>query len=198
MAGLVGHLPDERLQGYDRAISDDFVRTTRLEQIVMAVPPVGADQPRWYALPFFRSSRRCRCLHRLDDFEAFEFGVPEIERLVGAGIAMGAAERFRSGPCLEIGPAPPDRVRRIKSVVLAIRAAQQVEFDKPGDVAQMGVARRPYLLELRLGSGNDLEAVHRDKHRHTVGLQSARSCYIAAAAFRPLPPALRSPMAGNT
>src|ERR1700751_533124 len=62
----------------------------------------------------------------------------------------------------------------------------------------MRVTRRPNLLEIRLRSGNDLEAVHRDKHQHTLGLLSGRCCYIAAAASRPPLAALPSPVAANT
>src|SRR5271166_4428204 len=83
-------------------------------------------------------------------------------------------------------------------MILSIGAAQQMKIDEAWDVAQMRVTRRPDLLEIHLGSGNDLEAVHRDKHGLALGLPSARSCYIAGAASRPLPPALRSSVAGDT
>jgi hypothetical protein len=96
--------------------------------------------------------------------------VPEIERLVGTGSIVRTAERFRPGPCLEVGPAMPDRVRRIEGVILAVRAAQQVKIDKARDVAQMGVAGRSDLLEIRLRPGDDFESIHRDEHGFTYRL----------------------------
>ena len=48
--------------------------------------------------------------YRLDDLEALEFGMPEIERPVLPGALVGEAEGFRPCPGFEIFPAPPDRV----------------------------------------------------------------------------------------
>src|SRR5712692_7681625 len=115
-------------------------------------------------LPFFRSARWCFGLHRLEDLEALELGVSEIKRPVFAGVAVRSSERFRPRPCLEIGPATPDRVRRVKDMIFPLRAAQQVKRREARNVAQMGVACRPDLLEIRLRSGDDFEAVHRDEH----------------------------------
>src|SRR5579863_5380007 len=66
-------------------------------------------------------------LNRLDDLEAFEFGVAEIQAAVAAGVTVGAAERLRPRPGLEVGLAVPDRVRRIQYVVVVFWASQQVE-----------------------------------------------------------------------
>jgi hypothetical protein len=48
--------------------------------------------------------------HGLEDLEAFELRMAEVERLVLSGIPVGKTECFRSGPRLELGPALPDRV----------------------------------------------------------------------------------------
>ena len=45
---------------------------------------------------------RTRGFDRLDDFEPFEFGVAECERLALARVLMGGAELFRLGPCRKI------------------------------------------------------------------------------------------------
>ena len=63
---------------------------------------------------------------------------------------MGEAEGLRTGPRLKVGSAAPDRVRRVEGVILAIRAAQQMKGYEAGDIPQMGVSRRPYLLEIHL------------------------------------------------
>jgi hypothetical protein len=70
--------------------------------------------------------------HGLEDLEALELGMAEIERLVAAGVLVGVAERFRSRLFLELGPAAPDRVRGIERMVVVLRAAQEVELDEPG------------------------------------------------------------------
>src|SRR5579875_1138980 len=77
---------------------------------------------------------------------------------------MREAERFRTGPRLEIVAAAPERMRGIEYVVLARRAAQQVEGDEAGYLAQMRVAVEPSPLEVGGRSGEHLEAVHGDEH----------------------------------
>ncbi len=57
-------------------------------------------------------------------------------------------------------------------MVVALRPAQQMERDKSGDLVQTAVPRRPNLLEIRLRPGNDLEAVHRDKHQFVSSFRS--------------------------
>src|SRR6267154_6587934 len=77
---------------------------------------------------------------------------------------MREAEGLRPRPCFEIGPASPDRVRRVEHMVFPFRPAQQVELDKAGDVGQLGVACRPDALEVLLQCRNDFESVHCDEH----------------------------------
>src|SRR5215469_1540878 len=85
---------------------------------------------------------------------------------------MGAAEGIGPRPRFKVGPAVPERMRRVEGVIVPVGAAQQMESDKAGHVAQMRVAGRPHLLEIRLRSGNDLEAVHGNKHGLASGYHS--------------------------
>jgi alkylation response protein AidB-like acyl-CoA dehydrogenase len=57
-----------------------------------------------------------------------------------------------------------------------------MESDKAGHVAQMRVAGRPHILEICLGSGNDLEAVHGNKH----GLASGYHSHASVISLLPL------------
>src|SRR6516162_5472295 len=59
---------------------------------------------------------------RLADVESFELRVPEIERLVVAGVAMRGPERFGLGPGFEGGAVRPYRVGRIKRVIVGFGA----------------------------------------------------------------------------
>src|SRR5919204_3157992 len=52
--------------------------------------------PRFRGLPSVLAS--LACFDRLDDVEALEFGMPQIKRLVLAGVAMRETEGLRSGP----------------------------------------------------------------------------------------------------
>jgi hypothetical protein len=61
-----------------------------------------------------------RVLDRLKDLEALELGMAEIERLVGAGVAVGGAKMLRLRPGGEGVFARPDRVRRIEHVIVAL------------------------------------------------------------------------------
>ena len=50
----------------------------------------------------------------------------------------------------------------------------------------MRVARRPYLLEIRLRSGNDLETIYRDEHDLTsVGCEGANGLLLGAQTGHP-------------
>ena len=74
---------------------------------------------------------------RLDHLEALEIGVAEIERAVGAGVAVGEAKRLRLRPAFGIGAAAPQGMRRIEHVVVALGPAQQVEGDKARNAAEL-------------------------------------------------------------
>ncbi len=79
-------------------------------------------------------------LHRLDDFEAFEFGVPQIQRTgFPSGVAVRRAECIRTGPAFECRMIGPDRVAGIQHMVLFPRPSQQMEFDEARHVFQMRV-----------------------------------------------------------
>jgi len=106
---------------------------------VLSRPPSAPRQPRLPSHPFFRLVCRHGAFHRLENFEALEFGMAEIEWLVGTGSVVRTAERFRPSPRLEVGPAMPDRVRRIEDVILPVWATQKVKGDEARDVAQMCV-----------------------------------------------------------
>jgi hypothetical protein len=76
-------------------------------------------------------------LHRLDDFEAFEFGVPEIQRTgFPSGVAVRRAECIRTGPAFECRMIGPDRVAGIQHMVLFPRPSQQMKFDEARHVFQ--------------------------------------------------------------
>jgi hypothetical protein len=49
-------------------------------------------------------------------------------------------------------------------MILPLRPAQQVKFDKAGNIAQVTVARCPYAFELSFGARKDFEAIHCDEH----------------------------------
>ena len=49
-------------------------------------------------------------------------------------------------------------------MVVALRPAQQMEGDEARNLAQMGVARGPDLLERRFCAAHNLEAIHGDEH----------------------------------
>ena len=87
-------------------------------------------------------------LDRLDDVEAFEFGVAEIKPSVLSGVAMGTAERFGPRPGIEIAFAAPDCVRRVQYVVVVFWASQQVKSGEARNTCEMAITRRPDLLEV--------------------------------------------------
>src|SRR5271166_5879352 len=118
---------------------------------------------------------RIRILDRLDRLEALELGMAEIERLVGAGVAMGGAKMFGLRPGGEGVFARPDRVRRIEHVIAAVGPAQKMELEEPGHAVEMGVAREPHVFEGALGALDDLEAVHGDIHGDFLSRWAAES-----------------------
>src|SRR6266404_4496883 len=103
--------------------------------------------------------------HGLAHLEPLELRVPEVERLVIAGLVMRRPERIRFGPRFKHGAVLPDGVRGIKRVVvLRLRAFEQMKLDKARHLVQMTVARGPDLLESCLGAFGNAKAVHGDKH----------------------------------
>ena len=68
-------------------------------------------------------------------------GMPEIEGLMVAGVAMRGAERLRLGPRFEGRAALPDGVGRIKGVIFRFGAFEQVELNEAWHLVEMTVAR---------------------------------------------------------
>src|SRR3954471_19865166 len=101
---------------------------------------------------------------RLDHLEALELGMAEIGRLGVAGPRMRGTKSIRFGPGFESGMVGPDRVRGVQRVVLELGPTQQMKFDETLYLVQMGIARKPDLLEGGLGALDDAEAVHGDVH----------------------------------
>src|SRR5271166_5086304 len=60
-----------------------------------------------------------RVLDRLQDLEALELGVAEIEWLVGAGVAVSGAKMLGLRPGGEDFLARPDRVGRVEHMIVA-------------------------------------------------------------------------------
>src|SRR3954453_14636433 len=100
----------------------------------------------------FVMSGRDRVGDGLDDFEAFELRMAEIKRLVAAGTPVRVAESFRPGPFKEILFRLPDRMRAVETVVVALRAAQHVEFDETGDHVEVAFPVEPDRFEIGLRS----------------------------------------------
>src|SRR4051812_36321041 len=101
---------------------------------------------------------------RLDHLEALELGMAEIGRLGVAGPRMRGTKSIRFGPGFERGMVGPYRVRGVQRVVLELGATQQMKLDEALYLVQMGIARKPDLLEGGLGALGDAEAVHGDVH----------------------------------
>src|SRR5260370_15961241 len=103
--------------------------------------------------------------HRLTHLEALELRVPEIERLVVAGLVMRRPEGLGLGPCFKDGMVFPDGVGGIKRVVLRLGPFEKMELDKAWYLVEMTVAGHPDLLESCLGALGDAKAAHCDIHR---------------------------------
>ena len=78
--------------------------------------------------------------YRLENFEALELGMIQIQRLVIPGPAMRCPERFRFGPGFKHRPAFPNRMRRVERMILAFGAFEKVKFYKTSHLVQMTVA----------------------------------------------------------
>src|SRR5690606_9068592 len=81
-----------------------------------------------------------------------------------ARLGMRPAELLRLRPILEIRVGAPDRMGRVKGVILALGAFQQVKDDEARQLMQVALAAQPKLLKLLFRAFRDLEAVHRDVH----------------------------------
>src|SRR4051812_46820649 len=127
-------------------------------------------RPSWFAHHGSPIMVRPSWFDRLDDVEALEFRMAEIEFPVVPGVGVRPAERLGSRPGLEVAAAPPDRVRRIEHVVVVRRSAQQVERHEAGYAGQVAVARGPDRFEIRLRAWRDAKAVHSDEHAGTSRL----------------------------
>src|SRR5262245_20668026 len=103
-------------------------------------------------------------LHFLQNGEALEFGMAEIERLAGTSAGMGFAESFRSGPSLEVLLRAPYAVGSVEDVMVLFRTFKQVEDHESRHLLKMRLTRHPDLLEVALRSFVYLEPVHCDKH----------------------------------
>ena len=88
-----------------------------------------------------------RGFDRLDDFEPFEFRVPECERLALASVLMGGTELFGLGPCRKILLRRPYCMRRIEHMVLALRAPRQVKCPEALDLVEVRLTCHPQILE---------------------------------------------------
>src|SRR5450432_1630829 len=102
-------------------------------------------------------------LHRLANLEPLELRVAEIERLVVAGPGMRGPKRVRPRPRFEGSVVRPDRVRGIERMVLRLRTPQQMKLDEARHLVEIGVARRPDMLEILLGARGDAKTTQGDK-----------------------------------
>src|SRR5207302_6512115 len=73
-------------------------------------------------------------------------------------------ELVRFGPGFERSLVDPDRMRRIKRVILGDGTLEQMKLDEAGYAAEVGFARAPDGLEGRFRANLHLEPVHCDKH----------------------------------
>jgi hypothetical protein len=96
------------------------------------------------------------CSGTLDDVEAFELGMAEIELAVVAGVAVRRAEMLRFRPGDEIVMGIPDCTGREQSMIHALGAAQEMEFAKAGHLVEMAVAALPDVFEHLFGTGRNL------------------------------------------
>src|SRR5262249_34801987 len=99
-----------------------------------------------------------------DRLEALEIRMSEIKRSVVAGVLMGGGESPRFCPGFEIVTVLPGGVRRVKRMVIAGRAAQQMKFDEARHLRNMSLALAPNLLEGVFRAELHLEAIHRNEH----------------------------------
>src|SRR3954462_6455977 len=100
----------------------------------------------------------------LDDLEALKLGVPLIKRLVAAGAAMRLTEGFRRCPGLERRLVTPNSMRGIQHMILSRWSTQQMERYESRNAGKMRIAGGPDFLEGRLGTGQNLEAIHGYEH----------------------------------
>src|SRR5690349_16971136 len=94
----------------------------------------------------------------------------EIERLVGASAFMRLAKGLRPRPIGEMLFRPPQRMRGIEHIAVALRSLQKMEDDEARHVFEMRLAREPHLFEVALGSFFHLESIHRNEHTRTPSL----------------------------
>jgi hypothetical protein len=108
--------------------------------------------------------------HLLQDGEALELGMAEIERLVCARSAVRLAKRFGPRPSGKVRLRAPDRVRSVEHMVVALGPFQEMKGDESRYAIEMAVAREPDLLKIMLRPFPDLESIHRDEHAHTPSM----------------------------
>ena len=83
---------------------------------------------------------------------------------------MRGLERFGPSPRFEGAAVLPQRVGRIKRVILGFGAFEQMELDEARHLVEMAVARQPDVLESGFGPLGDAEPIHGDKHRVISGV----------------------------
>src|ERR1700730_6405048 len=88
----------------------------------------------------------------------------QIQRLVVPRPAMRCPERPWFSPRFKHGTAFPDRVRRIKRIILSFGPFEKVKLYEARDFFQMAVARETNLLERLFGPLGNAETVHCDEH----------------------------------
>src|SRR5262245_45667197 len=96
--------------------------------------------------------------------EALELRMIEVERLVLPRVLVRLPEGIRLSPGLEGSLALPKRMRGVERIVLLLGALEQVKLNEARDLVQMRVATHPDMLEVRLGTLADPEAIHGDEH----------------------------------
>lgn len=97
-------------------------------------------------------------------FEAFEFGMAEIEVALATGAGMGLAECLGADPCIERVAVALGQVGGIERVVIGFRSIEEAEAHETRCRVELGAAFGPDPFEICLAPADDAEPVHRDRH----------------------------------
>ena len=105
--------PETPTKSYGSVWSPEFARDAARENLKACCTSQGCDST---------------ASNGLEHVEAFEFRMPQVEGLVLPGATMGGTKLLRLCPSRETAAIRPARVRRVERVIVALGAAQQMEF----------------------------------------------------------------------
>lgn len=118
----------------------------------------------------------------LENLEALELRMADIEGLVVAGTMVGGPECLGLRPRFKDGVVLPHCVGRIKSMILGFGTFKQVELDEARHLIEVTVAGQPDFLECFFGPLGDAETVHGNEHRAILRVHG--DCAIVRKAIR--------------